>query len=55
MSGIKGKVIAITGASTRIGEATAFLLAERGAKVVLRARGLDRLKALVARITDAGG
>ncbi|MEP6567259.1 MAG: SDR family NAD(P)-dependent oxidoreductase, partial [Mesorhizobium sp.] len=35
MSGIKGKVIAITGASSGIGEATALLLAERGAKMVL--------------------
>lgn len=34
---------------------TALLLAERGAKVVLGARGLDRLEALAARIADAGG
>jgi NADP-dependent 3-hydroxy acid dehydrogenase YdfG len=33
--GIEGKVVAITGASSGIGEATALLLAERGAKVVL--------------------
>ncbi len=43
MSNIAGKVVAITGASRGIGEATALLLAECGAKVVLRARGLDRL------------
>ncbi len=55
MSGIEGKVVAITGASSGIGEATAFLLAEHGAKVVLGARGLDRLEALAARIRDAGG
>ena len=55
MSGTEGKVVAITGASSGIGEATALLLAERGAKVVLGARGLDRLEALSARITDAGG
>ncbi len=54
-SGIQGKVIAITGASGGIGEATAVLLAERGAKVVLGARRRDRLEALVARITSAGG
>src|SRR5712671_2681699 len=54
-SGIKDKVVAITGASSGIGEATALLLAERGAKVVLGARGSDRLKALAARIADAGG
>src|SRR6266436_9126007 len=55
MSGIQGKVVVITGASSGIGEATALLLAERGAKVVLGARGSDRLKALAARIADAGG
>src|SRR6202044_2848546 len=54
-SGIKDKVVAITGASSGIGEATALLLAERGAKVVLGARGPDRLGALAARIVSAGG
>ncbi len=46
MKGIEGKVVVITGASSGIGEATALLLAERGAKVGLGARGSDRLKAL---------
>jgi NADP-dependent 3-hydroxy acid dehydrogenase YdfG len=55
MSGIKDKVVVITGASSGIGEATALLLAERGAKVVLGARGAERLEALAARIADAGG
>jgi NADP-dependent 3-hydroxy acid dehydrogenase YdfG len=55
MSGIKGKVIVITGASSGIGEATALLLAERGAKLVLGARGADRLKSVATRIADAGG
>jgi NADP-dependent 3-hydroxy acid dehydrogenase YdfG len=53
--GIEGKVVAITGASSGIGEATALLLAERGAKVVLGARRPDRLEALAARIAAAGG
>jgi NADP-dependent 3-hydroxy acid dehydrogenase YdfG len=52
---IKDKVIVITGASSGIGEATAILLAERGAKVVLGARRPDKLKALADRITAAGG
>src|SRR6266478_3010394 len=53
--GIKDKVVVITGASSGIGEATAVMLAERGAKVVLGARGLDRLEALARRIEGAGG
>ncbi|WP_371530591.1 SDR family oxidoreductase [Streptomyces sp. NBC_01283] len=53
--GIAGKVVAITGASSGIGEATALLLAERGAKVVLGARRPERLKTLSARIEQAGG
>ena len=55
MSGIQGKVIAITGASSGIGEATALLLAERGAKLMLGARRLDLLKSLSNRIALAGG
>lgn len=50
---IEGKVVAITGASSGIGEATALLLAERGAKTVLGARRSDRLAALADRIGDA--
>jgi NADP-dependent 3-hydroxy acid dehydrogenase YdfG len=55
MSGIKGKVVAVTGASSGIGETTALLLASRGAKLVLGARRSDLLEALVDRIAGAGG
>ncbi|MCW2687734.1 MAG: oxidoreductase [Mycobacterium sp.] len=53
--GIDGKVVVITGASSGIGEATAVLLAQRGAKAVLGARKSDRLEALASRIAAAGG
>jgi NADP-dependent 3-hydroxy acid dehydrogenase YdfG len=55
MSGVEGKVVAITGASSGIGEATALVLAARGAKLVLGARRSDRLKDLADRIATAGG
>ncbi|WP_327365092.1 SDR family oxidoreductase [Streptomyces sp. NBC_01217] len=55
MTGIDGKVVAITGAGSGIGEASALLLASRGAKLVLAARRSDRLEALVARIEADGG
>jgi NADP-dependent 3-hydroxy acid dehydrogenase YdfG len=48
--GIKDKIVVITGASSGIGKATAVMLSERGAKVVLGARGLDRLEALDRRV-----
>lgn len=55
MSGIQGRVIAITGASSGIGEATATHLAEKGARLVLGARREDRLNAVVDNITARGG
>jgi NADP-dependent 3-hydroxy acid dehydrogenase YdfG len=54
-AGIEGKVVAITGASSGIGAATAELLAGQGARVVLGARRLDRLAAVAGRIADRGG
>ncbi|MFI9777363.1 SDR family oxidoreductase [Streptomyces sp. NPDC051956] len=55
MSRIQGKVIAITGASSGIGEATATYLAEKGARLVLGARRKDRLNTVVDSITAKGG
>lgn len=52
---IKGKVVAITGASSGIGEATALMLAAQGAKVILAARRTDRLETIVTRIKENGG
>jgi NADP-dependent 3-hydroxy acid dehydrogenase YdfG len=55
MTGITGKVVTITGASSGIGEATARLLAENGAKVVLGARRTERLDDIAREIRDGGG
>jgi NADP-dependent 3-hydroxy acid dehydrogenase YdfG len=55
MPGIKDKVVVITGGSSGIGAATAVMLTERGARVVLGARGLDQLESLARRIEGAGG
>ncbi|MBD1835708.1 SDR family oxidoreductase [Cyanobacteria bacterium FACHB-472] len=52
---IKDKVVIITGASSGIGEATAKLLASKGAKVVLGARREHQLRQLVDEIQRAGG
>jgi NADP-dependent 3-hydroxy acid dehydrogenase YdfG len=55
MPGIENKVVAITGASSGIGKATALLLAERGAAVVLGARRTERLDDIARGIRDRGG
>jgi NADP-dependent 3-hydroxy acid dehydrogenase YdfG len=55
MSSIKGKVVAITGASSGIGEATARLLGADGAAVVLGARRTDRLDEIARDIREQGG
>ncbi|WP_440895626.1 SDR family oxidoreductase [Amphibacillus sp. Q70] len=50
---IKDKVIIIMGASSGIGEATAKLLAEKNAKLILAARRLDRLEAIKQEFPEA--
>ena len=50
-----GKIVAITGASSGIGAATARRLASAGHQVVLGARRTDRLTALTEEIRAAGG
>jgi NADP-dependent 3-hydroxy acid dehydrogenase YdfG len=50
-TGIKNKVVVITGASSGLGEATARHLAQHGAKLVLGARRLDRLQALARELS----
>jgi NADP-dependent 3-hydroxy acid dehydrogenase YdfG len=52
---IENKVVIITGASSGIGEATAKLLASKGAKLVLGARREDQLKQIVDQIEEDGG
>ncbi len=50
MQNVGGKVVVITGASSGLGEAAARALAERGAKLMLGARRLDRLRSLAKEI-----
>ena len=52
---LEGRVAAVTGASSGIGEASALALARAGAAVALAARRADRLEALVGRIEGDGG
>ena len=52
---IEDKVVVITGASSGIGEATARLLASKGAKVALGAMREDKLRRLSEEISQAGG
>ncbi|MGZ5090952.1 MAG: SDR family oxidoreductase [Vulcanimicrobiaceae bacterium] len=51
---IEGKVVVITGASSGLGEASARLLSEQGALVVLGARRFDRIQSLADELTRNG-
>jgi clavulanate-9-aldehyde reducatase len=52
---LSNQVIAVTGASSGIGEATALACARAGAAVALAARRMDRIEELAERITGDGG
>jgi NADP-dependent 3-hydroxy acid dehydrogenase YdfG len=52
---LSGQVVAVTGASSGIGEATALACAQAGAAVALAARRAERVEELARRISDAGG
>jgi NADP-dependent 3-hydroxy acid dehydrogenase YdfG len=52
---LSGRVVAVTGASSGIGEATALACARAGAAVGLAARRVDRIEVLAERITRDGG
>lgn len=55
MTVLQDKVAIITGASCGIGRATALLMADQGAKVVVTARRQTKLDTLVAEIEADGG
>ena len=55
MKKVKNKLILITGASSGIGEATAKLLAQQGAHILLVARGKENLQRVKKDIEEKDG
>ena len=55
MPTLSGRIALVTGASQGIGRACAIELARAGAHVALAARSVDKLEAVAAEITAAGG
>ena len=55
LKSVSEQVVAVLGASSGIGRATALRFAEQGAAVVVAARGEPGLKSLVAEIEAGGG
>jgi 3-oxoacyl-[acyl-carrier protein] reductase len=52
---LEGKTALVTGASQGIGRACALALAKQGARIALAARNEEKLEAVAAEITAAGG
>jgi len=52
---VRGKVVVVTGASSGIGHATAVMMARAGAKVILVARGVEKLEESLDEIKTMGG
>ena len=52
MTNLKNKIVFITGASSGIGKATAYVFAKHGAKLILAARRIGRIKKIAQEIAN---